>query len=101
MNILSCDYFLGVPFNIASYALLLELICKETNLKPGNLSGTFCDCHIYEDHIPQMEEQISRSPKQLPSLEFLQWNGIYDWHYDDVKLINYDPHPPIKGKVAV
>lgn len=97
----SCDLFLGVPFNIASYALLLELLCKESNLKPGNLSGTLCDCHIYENHIDQCKEQLSRSPLQLPTLEFSQWNGIYNWTHKDVVLKNYNHHTQIKAEVAV
>lgn len=97
----SCDLFLGVPFNIASYALLLELLCKESNMKPGNLSGMLCDCHIYENHIEQCKEQISRESRELPTLEFIQWNGIYNWTHKDIKFHNYNPHPPIKAPVAI
>ena len=97
----SCDLFLGVPFNIASYALLLLLLCKEVDMKPGNLSGILCDCHIYEDHIKQVETQLSRSPRHLPSLEILNWTGIYNWTHKDVKLRDYNPYDAIKAKVAV
>jgi len=97
----SCDLFLGVPFNIASYALLLLLLCKESNLKPGNLSGMLCDCHIYENHIKQVEQQLLRHTKSLPSIDILNWRGIYNWTHQDVKLINYYPHPQIKAEVAI
>jgi thymidylate synthase len=97
----SCDMFLGVPFNIASYGLLLVLICKETGLIPGNLSGTLCDCHIYEDHIDKFKIQLSRPPKDLSQIEFRDWNGIYNWKATDMKLTDYDPYPTIRAKVAV
>ena len=97
----SCDMFLGVSFNIASYALLLELLCKEVNMTPGNLSGMLCDCHIYENHIDQCKEQLKRSPKQLPTLKISNWNGIYNWTHKDISVDNYDPHPKIKAPVAV
>lgn len=100
----SCDLMLGVPFNIASYGLLLELLCKEANLKPGNLSGTLCDCHIYENQIDVAKEQLKREPRTLPSLEHEPKKefSIFDWEYTDTKLVNYNPHDKLDfGPVAV
>jgi thymidylate synthase len=97
----SCDLFLGVPFNIASYGLLLELLCKESNMKPGNLSGMLCDCHIYENHIEQCKEQLSRESSPRPTLNFTKWDGIYNWTHKDIEFHNYNPHPPIKAPVAI
>ena len=97
----SCDLFLGVPFNVASYGLLLELLCKESGLKPGNLSGMLCDCHIYEDHLEAVDIQLARGIKPLPSFGLTTWNGIYNWKATDCIFNNYDPYPSIKAKVAV
>lgn len=97
----SCDLMLGVPFNIASYALLLELLCKEANLKPGNLSGMLCDCHIYENHIDGAKEQTQRKIYALPKLEILNWNGIFNWTHQDMKIVNYQHAPKISFEVAV
>ena len=97
----SCDIFLGVPFNIASYALLLELICKESGMRPGNLSGMLCDCHAYENHMAQIEEQVSRTPYPLPTLELDNWTNFWEWKYKDAVLHNYQHHPAIKAEVAV
>lgn len=101
MNILSCDLFLGVPFNIASYALLLELLCKESGMKAGNLSGTLCDCHIYENHMDSVKEQLSRTPTELPTIELTNWNGIYNWTHKDLIVHNYNPQSKLHGKVAI
>jgi len=97
----SCDMFLGVPFNIASYALLLHLYAKEAGLKEGVLTGFFADAHIYVNHKAQVEEQLTRAPKALPTIETENWRGIFEWSYTDTKVIGYDPHPVIKGEVAV
>jgi thymidylate synthase len=97
----SCDLMLGVPFNIASYALLLELLCKEANMTPGNLSGMLCDCHIYENHIDGAKEQLTREPKPLPTLELLNWQNIWSWTHEDMKVHNYSPAPKISMEVAV
>lgn len=96
----SCDLFLGVPFNIASYALLLTLLCKTSGLVPGELVGTLHDCHIYENHIPQMREQINRKPYPFPEVS-IESNDIFSWTHEDLKFIDYNHHPPLKGKVAV
>ena len=97
----SCDMFLGVPFNIASYALLLELLCKESGLRPGNLSGMLCDAHIYEDHLDSVNLQLKNPCLILPDLEFSDWDGIYNWKATDIDFKNYSPAKAIKAKVAV
>jgi thymidylate synthase len=98
----SCDMFIGVPFNIASYAMLLQLLCREARMTPGQLSGTLCDCHVYENHLDQVNEQISRKPRDLPRVSTgFGPDGIFGWTHKDVKWIGYDPHPPIKAPIAV
>lgn len=98
----SADMFLGVPFNIASYALLLVLVAKVTGLEVGEFIHTFGDCHIYENHLDQVNEQLSREPKDAPRLEFTrEITDLFDVKYEDLKLVGYDPHPAIKGEVAV
>lgn len=99
----SCDMFLGVPYNIASYALLLMLYAKEAGLKPGILKGELHDAHIYENHIPQMREQISRVPYELPTVEIPDenWNGMLAWQAaNGFKLKNYQSHEQLRGDVA-
>lgn len=99
----SCDMFLGVPFNIASYALLLLLIAKELGYEPGVLRGNLGDVHIYENHIPQVKEQLSREPYKLPSLEIPDenWNGVLNWcAKDGFTLKDYICHGKITGEVA-
>ena len=97
----SCDLFLGVPFNIASYGLLLELLCLETGLIPGNLSATLCDCHIYENHIPQMQQQKNRKIRQLPRLSINGMEDIFSWEHEMFHLYDYNPHSSIKGEVSI
>lgn len=99
----SCDLMLGVPFNIASYALLLELLCKESGLKAGELVGVLEDCHIYENQIDGAKEQIRRKPRQLPQLKITgEPFDIFNWTHEDFELVGYDPHPKIDfGAVAV
>jgi len=101
----SCDVALGVPSNIASYALLLHLLCKEGNLIPGNLTILLADCHIYENHINGIKEQLSRVPTELPRLTIPDKSSgfsIFDWTYQDVLLENYNPQPRIHmGDIAV
>ncbi|MEK6983681.1 MAG: thymidylate synthase [Nanoarchaeota archaeon] len=98
----SCDMFLGVPFNIASYSLLLHMVAQVTNLKPGEFVHTLGDVHIYHNHFEQVKEQLSRKPFPLPSL----WlnpsiKDIDNFKMDDIKLENYQYHPPIKAEMAV
>jgi len=97
----SCDAFLGIPYNIASYGLLLELIAKEVGMTPYILSANFVDFHIYENHIEQCREQLNREPKKLPKLILPENLSIFDWTYEDFELSNYTSWPKLKGKVAV
>ena len=98
----SADIFLGVPFNIASYALLTEMIAHVCDLKCGEFVHTFGDAHIYNNHIEQVQLQLKREPKPLPKLKFKRKvDNIFDFKFDDFEILNYDPHPHIKGKVAV
>ena len=93
---------MGVPFNIASYALLTEMIAHVCGYEAGDFVHTFGDAHIYNNHIDQLKLQISREPRKLPQLKILnEINNINDFSFDDFKILNYDPHPHIKGKVAV
>ena len=98
----SADIFLGVPFNIASYALLTEMIAHVCDLKCGEFVHTFGDAHIYNNHIEQVQLQLKREPKPLPKLKFKRKvDNIFDFKFNDFEILNYDPHPHIKGKVAV
>ena len=98
----SADIFLGVPFNIASYALLTMMIAQVCNLKLGEFVHTLGDAHIYSNHFEQTELQLSRGPRPLPKMTINpQVKSIFDFKYEDFKLEDYDPHPNIKGKVAV
>ena len=99
----SCDMFLGIPYNIASYALLLMLYAKEAGLQPGVLRGELHDVHIYENHINQAREQISRTPYKLPSVEIpdTNWQGMLNWHAaDGFKLKDYICYERLRGDVA-
>jgi thymidylate synthase len=98
----SNDFFLGVPFNIASYSLLTAMIAHVTNMVPGTFTHSHGDAHVYVNHLDQIKLQMSREPKSLPSL----WlnpdvKSLFDFKFDDIKLLNYDPHPTIKAEVAV
>ena len=99
----SCDFGLGVPFNIASYATLLLLLCKESGLKPGILHGTFADAHIYINHIDQLTEQCKRIPKKLPTATIPSdnWTNIFEWKYTDFVLKDYFYYPKLTMPVAI
>lgn len=98
----SADVFLGVPFNIASYSLLLMMVAQVTGLKAHEFVHTMGDTHIYTNHVEQINLQLSRKPKNLPKMIINpKVNNILDFKYEDFKLIDYDPHPAIKGVVAV
>ena len=98
----SADIFLGVPFNIASYALFTHMIAHVCKLDVGDFVHTFGDAHIYNNHIDQIQLQLSRSPRKLPKLNIKRIvNSIFDFRFEDFEILNYDPHPHIKGKVSV
>lgn len=98
----SADIFLGVPFNIASYALLTLMMAQVCNLKPGDFVHTFGDAHLYNNHIEQTKLQLSREPHALPKLNINpKVNNIFDFKFEDFTLENYNPHPHIKAPVAV
>ena len=98
----SADIFLGVPFNIASYSLFTLMIAQVCGYMPGEFIHTFGDAHIYTNHFDQVKLQLSRSPKQLPTIEInSKITDIFNFSFEDFKLINYDPDPHIKGDVAV
>ena len=98
----SADCFLGVPFNIASYALLLMMVAQVTGLKPGEFIHTLGDAHIYRNHFSQVEEQLSREPRKLPRMVLNpDVKDIFGFTYDDFRLEDYDPLPHIAGKVSV
>ncbi|WLD91549.1 thymidylate synthase [Alkalihalobacillus sp. AL-G] len=98
----SADTFLGVPFNIASYALLTTMIAQVCDLEPGEFVHTFGDAHIYLNHLEQVELQLSRELRQLPTMKINpEVKSIFDFKFEDFTLENYDPHPHIKGAVSV
>ena len=98
----SADIFLGVPFNIASYALLTLMIAQVVNLKPGEFVHTLGDAHIYSNHFDQVNEQLKREPKELPTMHInSNVKNIFDFKFEDFKLSDYDPYPPIKAPVAI
>lgn len=97
----SCDYFLGAPFNIAQYALLTHILSAHLGYIPGTLTISYGDVHIYLNHVSQCEEQFSRPCRNLPDLSFKRKDHWADYKTQDFKLLNYDPHPAIKGEIAV
>ena len=98
----SADSFLGVPFNIASYALLTMMVAQVTGLKPGEFVHTVGDAHIYLNHLEQVELQLTREPKPLPKMKLNPAvTNIFDFTFDDFELVDYEAHPHIKGEVSV
>ncbi|GAB3184765.1 thymidylate synthase [Nesterenkonia halophila] len=98
----SADLFLGVPFNIASYALLTRMVAQQVGLEPGEFIWTGGDCHIYDNHLEQVTEQLSRDPLPSPRLEFARTpESIFDYAYEDFEVVDYQHHPAIKALVAV
>ena len=98
----SADVFLGVPFNIASYALLTHMMARATGFQPGEFVHTFGDTHLYLNHLDQARLQLTREPRPLPTL----WmnpdkTDLFGWTYEDFRIDNYNPHPHIKAAVAV
>ncbi|HUL81206.1 MAG TPA: thymidylate synthase, partial [Gammaproteobacteria bacterium] len=98
----SADVFLGVPFNIASYALLLHMIAQQTSLLPGELVWTGGDCHLYLNHLEQAQEQLSREPLPLPKLVLKRRPpSLFEYRYEDFEIVGYRSHAAIKAPIAV
>ncbi len=98
----SGDIFLGIPFNIASYALLLEMVAQVTNLEVGEFVHTIGDAHIYSNHVEQLQLQLTREIRPLPKLKLnKEITELEDFEFEDIEIVDYHPHPPIKGAVAV
>ena len=97
----SIDTALGLPFNIASYALLLHLLAKESGFKEGRLVGFLADTHVYVNHVEGLKEQLNREPGKLPTIQTEHFTSIFDWKYQDTKVEDYKPQPRIKFEVAV
>lgn len=98
----SCDIFLGVPFNIASYALLTHMLAQQADLEPGDFIWTGGDCHLYDNHLAQTELQLSREPRPYPKLVIKRRpDSLFDYRFEDFEIVDYDPWPHIKAPVAV
>lgn len=97
----SADLFLGVPFNIASYALLTHMMAQQAGLGVGDFIWTGGDCHIYDNHVEQVTEQLSREPYPYPTLKLRRAESIFDYQFDDIEIVDYQHHPVIKAPVAI
>ena len=97
----SCDMFLGVPFNIASYSLLTMMMAQQAGLEPGEFVGTGGDCHIYDNHVEQVLEQLSREPYPYPRMEIRKADSLFDYQYSNFHIADYRYHPTIKAPIAV
>lgn len=97
----SADLFLGVPFNIASYALLTHMVAQQVGLEPGDFIWTGGDCHIYDNHVEQVTEQLTRTPYDFPELRLKPADSLFTYDYEDVHVVGYRHHPAIKAPVAV
>jgi thymidylate synthase len=98
----SADIFLGVPFNIASYALLTHMVAEQCNLQPGEFIWTGGDCHLYSNHLEQVKLQLSRTPFPLPNLKIHRKpESIFDYRFEDFEILGYQSHPHIKAEVAI
>ena len=97
----SCDMFLGVPFNIASYSLLTHMLAQQSGLEVGELIWTGGDCHIYNNHVEQVREQLSRDPYPFPTLRLSRADNLYAYKWEDIEIENYRHHPTIKAPIAV
>jgi thymidylate synthase len=98
----SADSFLGVPFNVAEAALLVHMLAQQAGLEPGEVVWTGGDCHIYNNHMTQVETQLARQSRPLPKLVIKRKpDSIFDYKFDDFEIVGYDPHPSIKAPVAV
>jgi thymidylate synthase len=98
----SADVFLGVPFNIASYALLTMMVARATDLEPAEFVHTLGDAHLYLNHLEQARLQLTREPRPLPRMELNpDVESLFDYRYEDFQLVGYDPHPAIKAPIAV
>lgn len=97
----SADLFLGVPFNLASYALLTHMVAQQTGLGVGDFVWTGGDCHIYDNHVDQVREQLSREPYPFPTLNLRQAPSLLDYTFEDVEVVGYQHHPTIKAPIAV
>lgn len=97
----SADLFLGVPFNIASYALLTHMVAQQTGLEVGDFIWTGGDCHVYDNHVEQVTQQISRTPFSFPTLNLRKADSLFDYAFDDVEIVGYEHHPAIKAPVAI